>query len=87
MKKTIDSITFDTQSDKMIGTILIDKDPCTTQTLYLNQSKYLNQSNIYYLYVTLGTKENICPIDLDEAKLWCKHWLTKSEYNEYFKDD
>ena len=53
MKKTIDSITFDTQSDKMIGAILTDKDPCTTQTLYLNQS------NIYYLYVTLGTKENI----------------------------
>ena len=78
MKKTIDSITFDTQSDKMIGAILIDKDPCTTQTLYLTPN------NIYYLYVTLGTKENICPIDLDEAKLWCKQWLTPSEYEEYF---
>lgn len=78
MKKTIDSITFDTQSDKMIGAILIDKDPCTTQTLYLTPN------NIYYLYVTLGNKENICPIDLDEAKLWCKHWLTLSEYEEYF---
>lgn len=78
MKKTIDSITFDTQSDKMIGAILIDKDPCTTQTLYLTPN------NIYYLYVTLDTKENICPIDIDEAKLWCKHWLTLSEYEEYF---
>lgn len=78
MKKTINNITFDTQSDKMIGAILIDKDPCTTQTLYLTPN------NIYYLYVTLGNKENICPIDLDEAKLWCKHWLTLSEYEEYF---
>ena len=53
MKKTIDNITFDTQTDKMIGTVLIDDDPYTIQTLYLSQN------NTYYLYVPLGTKGNI----------------------------
>lgn len=78
MRKIIDDILLDTQTDKMIGTVIIDKEPYTTQTLYRTKS------DLYYLRVMLGLKENICVIKTDEAQAWCKHWLTSAEYEEYF---
>ena len=50
MRKIIDNILLDTQTDKMIGTVIIDKEPYTTQTLYHTKS------SIYYLLVFLGVK-------------------------------
>lgn len=78
MRKIIDDILLDTQIDKMIGTVIIDKEPYTTQTLYHTES------GLYYLRVILGVKENICIITNEEAQAWCKHWLTSAECQEYF---
>lgn len=78
MRRIINDILLDTQTDKMIGTVIIDKEPYTTQTLYYTKS------SIYYLRVFLGVKENICIITDEEAQAWCKSWLTSAEYQEYF---
>lgn len=86
MKRIINGKVLNTDTAKMIATIIIDKEKDIIESLYRTKS------GTYFIY-SVFPKSNIGKLDMSEeivlisyaqADEWAKKHLTESEYNDWF---
>lgn len=89
MKKVIKGKQLNTETAKMVGTVMIDKDKDIIETLYRTKSGIYFVHNVYRKSTVgkLEVGEDIVIVSYDSAKEWAKKWLTETEYEEYFGEN
>ena len=86
MKKIVQGKQLNTDTAKIVGVAMIDKEKDIVEALYQTKSGAYFIHNVYRKSTTgkLETVEDIYIITADEAKEWAKKWLTSSEYDGWF---
>lgn len=86
MKKVIKGKVLNTDTAKMIGTVMIDEDKDIVECLYRTKS------GTFFIYSVFPKpkvgkqemSEEITLISHTQAEKWGKQYLTESEYNDWF---
>lgn len=88
MKKIIKGKQLNTETAKMVGTVMIDEEKDIIETLYRTKSGVYFIHNVYRKSTVgkLEVGEDLSIISPYEAKEWSKKWLTDSEYKEWFEN-
>ncbi len=86
MKKIINGKQLNTDTAKMIATVMIDKEKDIIESLYRTKS------GVFFIYSIfpkpkagkLDMSEEITLVEHTQAEKWAKQYLTEIEYNEWF---